>query len=314
MRGGPSITGRQVRAWNALRRFVTPPRQGGFTVVEVIIVLAISGGLFVSAVIMISGRQNRTAFDQATRQVQSQVQQVLNEVTTGYFPNNGNFSCDAGAVPDLDAGGAAQGTNSGCIFLGKVLQFKVAGTDPERFAVYTIAGLKKSSTGGEPASLDDAKPVLVARSSLTHTAPTYPDNSSEERLQNGLTVSRMWYRDGAGVDHDTGAVAFVNALAEYGGSGELLSGSGSVNIVAADNSVGSTGLNLPKAEMVEALNADGGNKLASGVVNPAGGVFICFESGGTEDYAVVQIGGRGRDLTVTLVVIDKTGPTCSYTP
>src|SRR5688572_13139275 len=121
MRGGPSISGRFVNARSALRHFLDASRQGGFTVIEVIIVLAISGALFVSAAIMISGRQNQTAFDQSVQQIHSQIQQALNEVSAGYYPNNTDFQCTAlvsGSPPTISSGSASQGTNSGCIFLG----------------------------------------------------------------------------------------------------------------------------------------------------------------------------------------------------
>jgi hypothetical protein len=118
----------------------------------------------------------------------------------------------------------------------------------------------------------------------------------------------MWYRDAAGTDHDTGTVAFVNSFA---GSGNLLSGSGHVDIVAADNSASTTALGSSKADMVQALNSGGGNRLVTGALNPTKGVYICFD-GGLQDYAVLQIGGADRDLSITLHTIDKTGATCTY--
>lgn len=315
MRGGIFTPGQGVRAWRLSRCRFALRGDPGFTVIEVLMVLAISGALFVSAVVLISGRQNRTAFEESARQVQSQIQQVLNEVATGYYPNNGNFECTAAfgnQPPNLSAGSSAQGANSGCIFAGKALQFKVAGTEPEEFAVYTVAGLKKGAAGGgESASLADARPVLVAPGS-SQANSNYPDNSADERLQHGLTVARMWYRDGAGADHDTGAVAFINSFAGYSGSGELLSGSGNVDIVAADNAGATAGLGVSKLEMVDALNNSGGDRLVSGAVNPPGGVFICFESGTTQDYAILQIGGASRDLDITLHIKDKAGVACTY--
>ena len=287
----------------------------GFTVVEVMIVLAISGALFVSAVLMISGRQTQTAFEEAVRQVQSQIGQVLNEVSTGYYPNDGNFQCTAPSAvnpPTLGTGSSSQGSNSGCIFVGKALQFGVAGTDPEQFAVYTIAGLKKGGLGGsESTSLADARPILVAPGTA-QAGSGYPDNSVNELLVNGLVVSKMWYRDSLGTDHETGAVAFINS---FSGSTGLLSGSGHVDIVAAENTGNVASLGRSKLEMVDALNFGGGNsnRLVLGALNPAGGIFICFD-GGTQDYAVLQIGGASRDLSIAMHLIDKEEGGCVYPP
>ena len=289
-----------------MRRFLAAPRQGGFTIIEVMIVLAVSGMLFISAAVMISGRQNQTAFDQAIQQVQSQVQQTLNEVSTGYYPNKSDFSCTAGAQPSLSAIASNQGTNTGCIFLGKAIQFSISGTDPERFAVYTIAGLQNIGTcATESVCLGNAKPMVVAPSVL-HSASGYPDNSTEEQLQHGLRVVRAWYKNG-GADVEIGGIAFVNSLLQAGSS-SIVSGTGSVNIVALDG----TSLGVAKDVMADTMNSDGGNKIAAGTVNPSGGIFVCFESGGTQDYAILQIGGDSRDLAVNLTTKDKGGPTCTY--
>ncbi len=117
----------------------------------------------------------------------------------------------------------------------------------------------------------------------------------------------MWYRNG-GADVDIGAIAFVNSLAQYGGSGQIVSGSGRVDVVALDGTV----LNNSMLAMAETMNSDGGNKIATGTVNPTGGVFVCFESGGTKNYGIVQIGGTDRDTALTLTIKNNTGTPCTY--
>jgi hypothetical protein len=228
------------------------------------VVLAVTGALFLSAAILIAGKQNQTGFDQAIRQVQSQIQQNMNDVSTGFFPNNGDFTCTAGgAGPIFSAGAAGQGTNSGCIFLGKAMQFQVSGTTPEAFAVYTIAGLQQGGAGNkESGNLTEAKPMLVAQST-THGAANYPDNSKTDILQNGLTTARMWYNNGA-ADVPIGAVAFVSCtsvvtnvcqLAQYGGAGNVTSGTTQVHVIP----IAGSALGQTQAATVEQMNADGGN-------------------------------------------------------
>ncbi|HTH72242.1 MAG TPA: prepilin-type N-terminal cleavage/methylation domain-containing protein [Candidatus Pristimantibacillus sp.] len=310
MRGGLVTSGRWVGLWRAARRRCSTPR-GGFTIIEVLIVLAVTGALFLSAALMISGKQAQTAFDQSIREIQSQVQQSLNEVGAGFYPNNNNFKCAVAGVgqpPTLSAAAVNQGTNSGCIFLGKAIQFGVGSNDPDRFSTYTIAALQNfGSCATEPACLAAAKPVVVAPSNPSHNTAGYPDNSNDEELHNGLKAVRAWYNNGAG-DVEIGAIAFVSSLAQYGATGGLVSGASSVNIVAIDG----TALGASKQDLAELLNSDGGNKLAAGTINPSGGVYVCFESGGTQDYGIIQIGGNGRDLAVNLVTKDKGGATCTY--
>jgi hypothetical protein len=273
------------------------------------IVLAVTGALFLSAAVMISGRQNQTAFDQAIRQVQSQIQQAINEVAVGYFPDGASFRCTAGALgqpPQLVSGATGQGTNSDCIFMGKALQFGVASTDPEEFAVFTITGLRAGGAGGvESTSLAEAKPVVVAPSTPTEVSSGYPDITVNEKLQHGLKVVRMWYSNG-GADIEIGAVAFVSSLAQYS-SGKILSGSGQVNMVALDG----TALNKTKLETAELMNEDAGKKISTGTLNPSGGIFVCFESGTSNNYGIVKIGGGQRELAVTLTVKNKGATPCS---
>ena len=307
MRGGHSYLGQAAGTWRKVRHFFGAPRDGGFTIIEVMIVLGVSAALFVATSLVIAGRQNQTAFDQAIRQIQSQIQQTLNEVSVGYFPQETAFQCTAGgAVPALSGGSNTQGTNSGCVFLGKALQFKIAGTaNPEQFVAYVIAGLKQGGAGGaESSSLAEAKPVIVAPG-ITHSSGGYPDLSVYDKLQNGLTTSRMWYNNG-GSDVEIGAVAFITSLAQYS-SGNIVSGAGQVNIVPVDG----TSLSAASTTVVEAMNSDGGNALASSPVNPVNGVYICFSSASTDQYGLVKIGGNTRDLSVTLTIKGKNNTTCS---
>lgn len=321
MRGGPNESGRSVSLRSAMRLLYEAAklRRGasshgsGFTVIEVVIVLAITGALFVSAAVMISGRQNQTAFDQAVQQIHSQVQQVLNEVSTGFYPNNANFQCTAlvaGSPPTLSPGSANQGTNSGCIFLGKAMQFKLAGSDPEQFAVYTIAGLKDfgtctAGTNAEADCLAAAMPMTVAPSNSSEVSSGYPDLSVNETLQYGLRAVRMWYNNG-GTDQEIGAVAFVNSLTRQS-TGSVLSGTGQVNMIALDGS----SLDASKLDIVELMDSNGGDGVAGGTINPSGGIFICFESGGTNDWGIIKIGGENRELAVSLIIKDKGTGTCT---
>src|SRR6187551_190361 len=102
-------------------------KSSGFTIVETLIVLAVTGGLFVAAAAMISGRQTRTEFEQSVRKIHAQIQQTINEASIGYYPNKNNFSCAAGGSGPIitAASPASQGQNEGCMFLGKVMQFQV---------------------------------------------------------------------------------------------------------------------------------------------------------------------------------------------
>jgi prepilin-type N-terminal cleavage/methylation domain-containing protein len=278
---------------------VTPSGQG-FTVIEVLIVLAITGLLFATTAALLAGKQNQTAFDQAIRQTQSQIQQVINEVAIGYFPNIGSIRCTSGGSgPNITtAAGTGQGANAGCIFLGKAMQFGV-GSDPERFVVHTIAGLQKDGAGNEVTSLTSAKPKAVAPSSAE---PGVPDADTTDALQEGLTVYRMWYNNGSG-DKKIGEVAFMNSLAPASG-GAVVSGSQQVVVVPIDDNALKSTIGKTATDGVDAVNSS----MATSPTDPTGGVFICFVSGGTTQSGLITIGNNGRQLAVTLDI--KSDKTC----
>ena len=301
---GHSRLGRLTSSWRQNRLMLTQLRQGGFTVIEVLIVLAVTAGLFVSAAIMIGGRQNQTAFDQAVRQIESQIQQVINEVSNGYFPDT-DFSCSAGALGPVlsSAPSGGQGTKSGCIFVGKAIQFRITGTDPEQFIIHTLAGLQKLPSGQETTGLYNALPKSVAPSTAE---PANPDISIVEKLENGLTTSGMWYNSGAG-DVPVGIVAFVITLPGYdAGTGTIKPGAPYVQAIPV---VGSA-LDTTVAVGADALGNYNFHQPSISPRDPIGGTTICFASGGTNQSAKITIGGEGRPLEVNLSIISG-NTTCS---
>lgn len=273
----------------------SPSSERGFTIVETLIVLAVTGALFLSAVILVAGRQRQVEFSQAANDIQSVIQETISQVGTGYYANTGNFTCNgtSGTV-SVSPGSASQGTNTGCIFLGKAMQFAVKSTDPQQYRTYTLAGVQ-DNTG----SLASAKPIAIAPGLATNSTPSYPDASTRGELRSGLTVKWMRYTSGAATTN-IGAVAFVSGLGQYNGT-QLLSGAQQVSLVP----ITSTSINNTTVSTVDAIN----NNLASSPVSPNGGVQICFQSGGTQQSGLVTIGSSGRELSVTLAI--KSSGDCS---
>jgi hypothetical protein len=268
----------------------------GFTIMETIMVLAISAALFVAIAVTLSGRQGRTEFSQAVQDVKNQIQQQINDIGSGLYGNTNNFSCSAGGLgPNISAVASGdQGANTGCIFLGKAMQFQVAGaTNPEQFKLFTVAGLQRTSAGAEVTTYALARPTVVAPSTSN---PTMPDASIDGRMLYNLTTQEIRYGPGAGTP--VGAIAFVNSLASA--TGDMV-GSQRVNVIPINTST----LNMSSAAAAQAIN----NMLATSTPNPTGGVRLCFYSGSTEQSATITIGGNNRELSVTLSIREtKTCP------
>src|SRR6185503_7751856 len=102
------------------------------------VVLAVTGALFVAIAASLTGRQNSAEFTHAIQSVQSQLQQIIDQVPDGNFPDQ-QVGCNAGGSSMVFSAGGNQGTNAQCIFLGKVVQFHVhnaGGLSTEQYQGY----------------------------------------------------------------------------------------------------------------------------------------------------------------------------------
>ena len=266
----------------------------GFTIIEVLMVLAVTSILLASAIAVISGQQQRTEFNQAIRDIESQIRDTINDVSGGLYNNTGNFVCtSSGNGPLLAAGANSQGTNKDCIFIGRAMQFGVAGSDGEGFNIYNLVGQRQinGALGARDVSnLNEAKPTAIAPSSSSGV--DFPDATDKKTLAYGLSASTMKYINDS-VSTNIGAVAFVSSLAKFQDN-NLLSGAQTVRLMPIDG----TSLNMNSTSTVDAINSLN----SSSPVNPNGGVSICFTSGGTNQIGVITIGSKGRELTTNLTI------------
>lgn len=148
--------------------------EGGYTIVEVMIVIAVSGALLASVMTVIGGKQRSTEFQYGVREFQSLIQDIMNDVETGYFPNNGS-----------------PGSSSNAIFLGKAIHFhEVTGTG-------RVSALKEMSISGTISSsnkdatqLSDAVPIGVVPSSTSRRPLSGAVELTNIRYGTGGTVSK----------------------------------------------------------------------------------------------------------------------------
>jgi prepilin-type N-terminal cleavage/methylation domain-containing protein len=263
------------------------PSQRGFTIIETLIVVAIMGFMLSVAVLLVAGQQRKVEFTQAVQEIRSAIEQVITETAAGYYPNAGNVQCavSGGALSISTGAGTAQGSNTGCVFLGKAMQFGVSGTDPQEYVTHIVAGLQDNQ-----GTLATAKPTAVdiAGTRVTGT------------LRNGLRAISMKYVVGA-AKTDIGAVAFLNGLGSYNG-GQLVSGTQQMMLVPVTSS--GTVPNTTVPGVVSAINTQ--LKNADSLINPADGVQICFQSAGTNQSGLITIGSSGRNLSVKLDIKSTT--------
>jgi len=275
-------------------------RARGYTIVEVMIFLAVSASLFVVAAAVISGQQGKSEFAQSLNDIESKIRDVANDVSNGFYPNTNNFKCTtdgSGSGPAITANaGGTQGTNFGCIFVGRVLHFGVSGTNSIGYNLYTVAGqrLVGGSGSNEATSLSETKPVAVAIDTNGKSAVNAFDDL---KLQSGMMVSKMYYTIGATTTNIT-ALGFFSTFSSYA-NGNLSSGSQSIQLVPIPGPT-TTPLNTlssqTAADLIDSFTS------AAYDSNPANGVVICFASGGSNQYGQITIGSNGRALTTKRTV------------
>ncbi|HSX18182.1 MAG TPA: hypothetical protein VLE51_02425 [Candidatus Saccharimonadales bacterium] len=100
------------------------PDADGHTIIEVMIVLAVTGALFASALNVFSSQKSNTEFTQTMQDLNSKVQTYVNQVNSESFPDVQGYTCDlSGGRPKLTLGaGNGLGSNQACIFLGRAIE------------------------------------------------------------------------------------------------------------------------------------------------------------------------------------------------
>lgn len=137
---------------------------GGYTVIEVLIVLAITTAIFLSAATIFRGKQAETQFNQAMYDLESKINLVVGDVGRSVYPGE-SYTCDTSGDnrPYLTFGSTGPiGGSQNCIFLGKAIEAK---ENAEQIRVYTVLGNRTYLVGGTRApvtSFDQAQATIAA--------------------------------------------------------------------------------------------------------------------------------------------------------
>ena len=130
-------------------------RTGGFTIIEVMIVLASTGALLLIAMTVIGGQVASTNFQTGTRAFASQLQNIANQVTSGQYTYDNSIRCyidnpnsvDPSNPPKVQIdgnGNVNQGSNQECVFLGKNIY--IGPTPSNMIYSYIVAARSKNAT------------------------------------------------------------------------------------------------------------------------------------------------------------------------
>ncbi len=244
----------------------------GYTIVEVMIFLGVSGALFFSVMLLVSGQQGRTEFSQSIRDFQSTIEDTANDVATGYYTSSGSFICTARApissvytstsrdynVPDgtspLNPGGSfrpitgmgtpTQGTNQTCTFIGNALHFVPRHALKNELRIYAVAGRRldpQLDASGRPKlveNLSRALPTAIQKGQIINSLYIGGSGKRFFSLHPSMRFSKITYvhpTDSA-VDPPRSicGFGFFTTLNQSGANG-LTSGATSTDLIPFDS-------------------------------------------------------------------------------
>ncbi len=240
---------------------------GGYTILETIIFLVITSFLFISFVTVFGGRQQAVEFTQTTKEAQSQIQAIINEVASGFYANNSSLTCSVGAgstaPPTFISIPSQQGTSNQCVYIGKALHLGIA-ADREYHAI-SLAARRLNSTGKEVSSLKEAIPTAI------------PGAVETAKFQYQLYVTRIVVPDLPG--QAFGSVLFLTSLPKYQAlTSTLASGAQRVSFGALPSTTLASTLEqaiTSVSNITDQGDPSPGSKQQV-VMNPQSGIYICF--------------------------------------
>ena len=287
---------------------------GGFTLVESMIVLGVTGVLFISLAGMVAGQQAKARFKSSMTDITTQIQSQINEVATGFYPNGGDFRCRAiSGNPVATVGVSSLGENADCTFLGRAMMYGIPGTDPEQYRIQTLIGLRRTLAGREPLTLREARTQVLNRGNTYNTAGTWPQLATPINLQQGTTVAWMRSMNGGGVNIPERIAGFAivaapNQQLSLNVNNSVESGTIVPTIIPIPNPTGSATPGVSERDGVDLIIRSLGGP-PSGTPIPAdagdGPIQICFASGTTDQSGLVTIGTNNSTTSVEFVIFNN---------
>ena len=264
-------------------------KSNGYTIVEALFFLAISTFLMVMIYGVVAAQQSKTKFTQAVYEMESQIKDMMNDISTGYYAAPNRLKCVANPAasttptvtwwpppfPEL-------GTNKDCIFIGKVIQFEHA---PGVYVDYLVAGRRLNPDGSEVTSIAEAHPIAFNHYTLDRKVP------------GSMAVAYVKYwNDVTAVPVDAYAFGFFTQFGKYNNLA-LSSGILGVSLIPIPN----TPPPPPYPDIPNLIKTD----LASVPVSTRGSIKIGFKrTGGRLQCGVITIGGNGRSLTTDVEILE----------
>lgn len=248
----------------------------GYTIIEVMIVLAVSGVMFLIAANFINGKQAKTAFTEGVNDTVSRLQDTIEQVTDGQYsdiplncqfnPNTQLTSFPTYVTP------AGQGQNSQCVFLGKLWYFNLV-SDPKtsKYKVLSVAGGRVDTNGAVITDPAAAAPAVV------------PDLSTDQVVNQSLDITNIYYyaddRHYVETSPSIQAFGFLQSQGSADTNGNLASGAQTMGLYYVDGVFNLSSHNIDTASG------------AGGKLQATKGIALCVSDG--QRYALITVGVAG---------------------
>ena len=287
---------------------------GGFTLVESMIVLGVTGVLFISLAGMVAGQQAKARFKSSMTDITTQIQSQINEVSSGFYPNTGNFRCQAASGnPVVSNGVSSLGENSDCTYLGRAMMYGIPGTDPEQYKIQTLIGLRRTLAGKEPLTLREARTQVLDRGNAYNNVASWPQLATTKNLQQGTEVVWMRSLNGAGIgvaERIAGfaIVAAPNQQLTINANNSVESGTIVPTIIPIPNATANPEPGVSEREGVDLIiRSLGGPPSGTPITADAadGPIQICFKSGTTNQSGLVTIGTNNSTTSVEFIMLNS---------
>lgn len=164
-------------------------KQGGFTVIEVTIFVAISGLLLAVALLGTGATIRSVRFSDSVRSLQSYIQTQYDQIINGVNPRTGQEACQNSQVDTSVPAGQAPGT-SGCLLLGKYMHITL-GSDT--IQSYYVVGSEPANVPSDASDEDLIKlynpHIVTTPQADAYLIPWGATVSGTKRLSDGREVT-----------------------------------------------------------------------------------------------------------------------------
>jgi len=276
----------------------------GYTIVEVMIVLAISGVMFLIAAEFINGKAAKASFTQGVNEMASIIQKSLDDVTNGEYSDaplgcTFTFNLSTGTwktTVNSQVSGATQGTNSDCVYLGKLIEF-YPNTD-NTYAVLSVAGGREAN--GQAVEQIDGSSGTELQADPAIVTPILIQKIPQGLQVNSMTATTTQLFGGSPQKSNT--FGFLQSLGNFDSStGNLLSGAQTTDLYAAYGNI-----SFPPTTPVDGNTTFDYSGNRGPELDPSDQVDICISNGGISsgsEYADIVVGDTNGSISVNIKML-----------